>query len=245
MKTIYTLLFILITVTFISCINVNADWNNNTVKGSGNLKKEQRNVNAFSKIDVSRGIQVIARQGSASSTIALEADDNILPYIETKIIGSKLIITIKENVNVQTKSPMKVYVTAPEISEFEVSSAARVTGDGVWKANAMEIDLSSAGKVELNLNVGELKIDVSSAADAVLEGDVNKLEAEISSAAKLNASQLAAKIADVEVSSAAKASIQVTEELRYDVSSAASLKYSGEPNIKKAEKDISGKVSKQ
>lgn len=245
MRTIYTLLVLLLSLNLSACINASSNWNGETIKGSGNLKKEQRDVAAFSRIDVSRGIQVIAKQGSASSTIALEADDNILPYIETKIIGSKLVITINENVNVQTKSPMKVYITAPEISEFEVSSAASVTGDGTWKANMMEIDLSSAGKVELNVNIGELKIDISSAANAVLEGNANKLEADISSAAKLDASKLAAKTADIEVSSAAKASIQVTEELSYDVSSAGSLKYSGDPKLRKAEKDMSAKVSKQ
>ena len=51
------------------------------VRGSGNIITENRNESGFNSIDVSGAIDVYVKQDSTTS-VKVEADDNILEYIE-------------------------------------------------------------------------------------------------------------------------------------------------------------------
>lgn len=241
MKTFYSFI-LLIMISVSSCSSGLAD----NIKGSGKVQKEQRQITPFSKVSVSTAVQLIITQGPALPNLTVEAEDNILPYIETKVEGNTLHIGINnksKHQNLNPTKPMKVYVTVIEISEFEGSSASKITGTNTWKANTLKIDLSSASSINMTVEAKELDIEVSSAAKAEITGTCTKLEMDVNSAAKVDAEGLVAENADIDVSSAASASVKVTEKLSYDVSSAGKLNYSGSPRIEKAEVDKSGKVS--
>lgn len=101
----------------------------------------------------------------------------------------------------------------------------------------MEIEVNSAAQLIMNLDVTHLDLEVSSAAKVQLNGKGDILDAEVSSAANLDAEKFIVRKADIEVSSNAKATIYVTDELEYDTNSMGKLDYYGEPRILKAESD--------
>jgi hypothetical protein len=59
------------------------------VRGSGNIITENRTATGFNSIDVSGAIDVYIKQDSTTS-VKVEADDNILEYIEVHTNGSTL-----------------------------------------------------------------------------------------------------------------------------------------------------------
>jgi uncharacterized alkaline shock family protein YloU len=67
------------------------------IKGTGNVQTEKRTITEkFTKISVSRGLEVILEQGN-SVTVEVEADQNLLSHITTKVENGTLVITSDVN----------------------------------------------------------------------------------------------------------------------------------------------------
>jgi len=71
-----------------------------TVKGSGNVISESRQVPEFREIRLEGQGKVSLAQGSRSS-IEVTTDDNILPSIETEVTNGKLIISHEKGKNLR------------------------------------------------------------------------------------------------------------------------------------------------
>lgn len=235
MKSIYLISFLLLTFMFSSY------GTQKRIKGSGVMSKENREVSLFHGLDVGSGIHVILKQSDTYS-VDVEAEDNIVPLITTKVRDGILCIGIKPNSNIQASRPMKVYVSLQELREIEAGSAAKVNGESVFKTDKLELDISSAAKVELQVETEILEIELTSAAKAVLKGKTQKMQAELSGASKLEAGELQTAKAQMDLNGASSATISVSDELSYDVSSAAKLIYNGHPRIYEAEVSSAGKV---
>jgi hypothetical protein len=108
-----------------------------TVKGSGKVTTEKRNVTEdFTNIEVSQGIDLIVTQSDTKS-IEVEADDNIIEHIETNI--SSGVLTIKMDKNVRTKSARKVRVSLPAIEALISSSGATISNTAVIKISSLDL----------------------------------------------------------------------------------------------------------
>jgi len=57
-----------------------------TIHGSGNIIDENRDVNNFYGLSILGSGRVIMEQGTEES-LRIEADDNLLPYLETEVNG--------------------------------------------------------------------------------------------------------------------------------------------------------------
>ncbi len=85
------LLFVLF--AFISANSFAQKWE--TIKGNGQVKKETREVSNFTSLSSQGSMNVQISYGNSNS-IVVEADENLLPYIETTVENGKLLIKAKE-----------------------------------------------------------------------------------------------------------------------------------------------------
>ena len=100
----------------------------NSVRGSGNVRSEKRPVAGFSSVDVSGIFQVEIVSGKDYS-VEVQADDNILPLIQTNVDGDTLRIEMGDKVS--TRSDMIVRITAPNIERVETTGASKLTASGI------------------------------------------------------------------------------------------------------------------
>src|SRR6266516_5348552 len=72
------------------------------IEGSGNVITKEITVQPFDELSLSGVFSVLLSQGSKEQ-VKIEADDNLQELFEVKNEGSKLIISMKKDVNFQTK----------------------------------------------------------------------------------------------------------------------------------------------
>lgn len=218
------------------------------IKGSGKMLKEQREVTYFEGIKVSNAIHVYLREGDKES-IEVEGDDNIIPFIKTEVKDRKLYLTLEgktgDMTNFQPNLPMNIYVTIKKLREIDASSASKVTGQSTFNIDKLELEVTAAANVKLQVSGKSIEMEVSSAAKASLKGSISDFKAELSGAAKLDGSDLQCLKAYFDLSGASSAVINVIDELQYDVSGASKLVYEGTPRIFKAEVSGAGKVQQK
>ncbi|HSH20080.1 MAG TPA: DUF2807 domain-containing protein, partial [Draconibacterium sp.] len=110
MKTIKQFTFyILLLLGATSCIE---EFN---IRGNGIDASEQRAVTSFNKVNSAGSFDVFISKGDVFEVV-VNAEKNILPYIETSVSNNTLLIDIPGLHNVKNRLPMSVYITIPELA---------------------------------------------------------------------------------------------------------------------------------
>ncbi len=82
------------------------------IKGDGNLTEEEREIENFTKIDVSGNFDVEIYAGEKLS-LKINADQNLLKYIKTQVKRNTLYIYSKENI--RPREDLEVIVSVPQL----------------------------------------------------------------------------------------------------------------------------------
>lgn len=217
---------IVVALTLNSCIN--------TIDGNGEVVNETRGVSSFDKIDISGGFEVLLNQGSEEK-LELEIDKNLIDFIETKVKNNTLYISSKKPIG--NAESLRIYITVVNVDEIEASGAIELKNKGTYKTDDLEIDISGAADVDLNLEVENLTMNMSGASETTLSGNANNFDIEISGAGDLDAKKLKTRNTTVDISGAGSAIVYAKKTLKIEVSGAGSVQYKGNPKI---EKSISG-----
>ncbi len=220
-----------------SCIG----YMDNSITGNGDVQTEIREVGNFEGIEAASGLNVFVEFGEFSPDVEVIADENLLEYIIAEVDDG--ILKIKSRKNIRRAESRDIFVKAGDINSIEVSSAADFIGENLLVADDLDIEVSSAADLELEVEADEITIEVSSSGSAKLKGETRRLIAEVSSAADLSAYELIAEEGNIEASSAADARVHVTKKLRAEASSAGSVKYEGDPEERNTESSSAGSVS--
>lgn len=198
------------------------------IKGSGNVIKETRNVSGFSGIDVGGAFEVILIKANKEKVV-LEIDDNLMPYVTTKVFGGVLEIDNKKDF--RNPKELKVTIYYKSIDEIDLSGAASLFSEDVLKTESLEIDASGASYIELKLDIDYLEADFSGASKVKFSGRAKSVEVETSGATVFRAVDLKTESCEIDASGASVARIWVTKELSLEASGASSVRYKGSPSI--------------
>lgn len=221
---IYITKFIVITLTALLLASCNFSGNRNRIEGSGNSTIQNRPVTAaFTKIEVENGIELIVEQAELAS-IVVEADDNIIDDITTKISNGTLKIELEKNV-FRNISVRKVTVKLPVIHEIESSSAATVTSQNILKSDYLKLDASSASEITIKVESDKVAASASSGSEITLEGLALELEVDASSGSTINAEKLEANNVNADASSGASVEVNAKAYLKAEASSGAGISY--------------------
>lgn len=189
-----------------------------SVSGSGNAASEKRVVSDFKSVEVG-GIFQVEIVAQKDFSVEVDADDNLIPFIKTKIDDGVMKIETEKRINSHT--PIRVRISAPDIESIEASGASKVSLAGVKNS--------------------EFKLETSGASKVTVEGETASLTVDVSGASKINAENLKAENAVVHASGATHVSVFVINQLRAEASGASKIFYAGSP--KSAEKNSSGASS--
>ena len=180
------------------------------VRGSGVRKTEQRELPAFNSIDTSGAFEVeVVCQKPASFEI--EADDNILPLVQTEVRDGVLRVTTTKSYS--SAGGIKLRIEVPDLASVKSTGAGKFTVSG--------------------LKNDQFEIRSTGAATVVAAGQSKSVKISSTGAGKIDAHDLRANDADVSVTGAAGVDVYATDELDVTVSGAGRVTYSGNPKVSK------------
>ncbi|MBV9957323.1 MAG: DUF2807 domain-containing protein [Acidobacteria bacterium] len=192
------------------------------VHGSGVIKSEKRNVEAFTALDTSGAfdIEIVCQK---EPSLELEGDDNILPLVKAEVRGGTLYLSPDKPYS--TRKSVRVRITVPNLESISSSGA------GSFRVTELKNE--------------QLKIDTSGASNIDLAGQTRSLDLDMSGASKVDSESLKAERVRISLSGAGKANVYASEELNADVSGAGSVTYTGDPKTVNKKVSGIGSVSKR
>lgn len=212
-----------------------------SIKGNGNVTEEQRDLGEFSKISVSRGMNVYITQGTTAKVV-VKADENLLKVIDTYVDDGTLKVTALKGIRSATSN--KVYVTVTDIDYIKSTSGSNVFSEDTVRFENLEIKSTAGSNVRLTLFTGELNVSAAAGSNVFLEGNSKSVNIKASSGSNVKAGDLQTENCDARTSSGANIWIKVQQSLKAKASSGGNLWYTGDPNPVEIEKSSGGNVIK-
>jgi hypothetical protein len=196
------------------------------VSGSGTVKQEAREVGEFHALSVSAGIQASVELGEKAS-LKLEADENLLPLVESRIKDGVLVLRAKESLS--PSKPIKATIVATKIDAVEASGGARVQSPAS-AGRRFAAEASGGATVDVcALACDDVAVEGSGGAVVKLVGKAKKLSAEGSGGARLELYDVPVETAAVDVSGGARVELAVAGQLTGTASGGASIHLKGQP----------------
>lgn len=228
---------LVVAVLFTSCVEINSG-----IDGSGNVITEKRSIpEPFTKIESNRGIEVVVGQAETVS-VEVEADDNLIKHITTKVENGTLIISSDENID--AAQSLKVTVKMPTIEGFEATSGSSIATNATIRGSSIAIAASSGSEIEANLEYEAVTSESSSGSEVTLAGKSLRLNTSSSSGSEIDATGLIANEIKSEASSGSSTSVHPLVSLNAKASSGSSVNYHGAPKSVTVEETSGGDVSK-
>ncbi|MCP9750776.1 head GIN domain-containing protein [Ferruginibacter sp. HRS2-29] len=211
--------------------------------GSGHVITQKRSATGFTKLSVSSGIEVELRKGPGSVTV--EADDNLMEFIETEVENGTLKIGIKDHTSLHDVH-IRVFVTANDISSIKASSAASVeVKDPLVSSGTVSLDASSAASITTSVEAPEVHMEASSASEIKVSGRTRNVNANSSSASTIKAFELLSENTVAEASSGSSIDVFASVSIEANASSGSDIDYKGAAAVVKKQESSGGSVSKE
>lgn len=217
-----------------------------TVKGSGYILTQQREIPAYNYIEVNGPLRIFATPDELRPVI-IEADNNLFPYIKTEFRHDTLRMFIERQVYIETFAVMNIFLSTPGISGIKAENGATIDGSRTpWKNKHTAIESAADTRIKWHLETSELNVNARGNSVITLKGTTDILDIDLEQGALLAAEELKAKQANVTISGeSSKATIQVSETISYDLSKQARLIYKGAPKILQANISSGAKVNRR
>jgi len=229
MKTI-CLLASLIAISTISLTSCDVT-GQNRVKGSGNVTKEERHVDAFSELSVRGSMDVYLTQGPSKPAV-IEAEDNLIPLIEFEREGDKLIIREKRHTNIHATKPMKVYLTTPELENIGLAGSGNIKLENKFSNNThMKLSVSGSGNFDGAINSPEVDANIAGSGNISVEGESRNLDVDIAGSGNFRGQQLLSEKAEVSIAGSGDANVHASVSLDAKIAGSGDVHYKGTPQV--------------
>lgn len=201
------------------------------VQGSGRVVKQVRQVGNFDGLSLAVPGHVELRIGS-SEGVTVEADDNVLPLLETVVEGGTLEIRpARRNLNFRSKS-IRVVVQARSIERLALGGSGSIDADAL-RARRLQVDIGGSGRINLKgVESDALSVSLGGSGDLQAgRGNVGRLSVSIGGSGDVDLGRVQANSAKITVAGSGEATAWVRNEMAVTIAGSGDVNYYGDPRI--------------
>ena len=203
------------------------------VRGSGKVVNETRQVNGFDRVEIKDGGSLYLIQGTQES-LEIEAEDNIMPYVQSRVVNNTLILELDDTVNKSffTTRPIKYYLTMKDVHGLAISGGGDIETSNIT-TDTLLTDISGGGNLRIDvLKANSLNVNVSGGGDIdILNGEVPEQNIRVSGGGNYDARDLSSQNVTANVSGGGDLTVWVEGTLDVNVSGGGSVYYYGKPAV--------------
>lgn len=214
---------------------------NPPVKGNGILATAEREASEFSEISYGIPGKLILKKGSTPS-IVIEADENIIPLVETRVVNNRLNIKTKENL-LPGKNGLTVCVTIPDIRYMSVNGSGNIRVEDVFQTGQLSLKINGSGNISMETEAEKLNSRINGSGGIDLKGYSEIHTIDITGSGSVMAYDAETLECSVKVMGSGNSYVTVTEDLDVHIMGSGNVYVKGSP-LTNVRTQGSGKVIK-
>lgn len=224
MKKVLSILVIILLIAAIlpGCTRVGSSLN-----GSGKIVDSDLNVKDFSSLDI-KGPFIVEVTQAPVFKVTLSTDENLISRVKVSLERSTLNLSIEAPATFFPTS-LKLTVDMPDLAVLNLSDAADASVNGFKNAATFTVFLSGKSILNCSTEVGTLELNVYGGSHATIKGDARMIDVDARGISKLDLAELDCSRAQVKMTEASEATMNVTGMVDITLEQASKFYYLGNP----------------
>ncbi len=201
------------------------------VTGSGRTATEDRVVADFDTVALGASMNLVVRQGEKTS-VQVQADDNLLPLLETLVANGRLEIRWKKGEYVSNRSPVKVMVVTPKLTGLSAAGSGDIRLEA-FTTPSLKLGIAGSGNAVLAaLTTDDLTVGVSGSGDVRAAGKAGRVRLSIAGSGDVRLGDLKADEVTVKIAGSGNATVHAQQLLNVSIAGSGDVAYSGDAVVK-------------
>lgn len=158
-----------------------------TIRGTGELKSEIVTTRSFDAIELNSIINLEISQ-SETQEIKIEAQENLMEFIEVYVYNNTLYIDAIKSYNLRPGKPITVYVATTEIQSLSSKGTGNIVGTERFQLDSpLNLNIDGTGDIDFAWDYAEfVTIESDGTGDMFLSGNATDLYVDIDGTGNLN-----------------------------------------------------------
>ena len=228
-----------------SCVDIKMT-KGKLLEASKTITEKELTMSSFDKVDIDVvGHVKVVQSVAGDYRVVLSAPENYMDFFECEVNDQELEVEYDSHMPNFTLEDRDIHITiyTPSLRELENSGVATVVVDSL-KSRLLKVENSGVGGIKMRgLHTEKLAVDCSGVGGITLHGVTTWLNLECSGVGSIDASGMKARRVKGEVSGVGGIECYASDTLKATVSGVGSLKYAGNPGVKKLNESGVGKIS--
>jgi hypothetical protein len=202
-----------------------------TIRGTGDIASDEREVANFAAVDLA-GVGTVIVDFGAREALRIEAEENLMPYLESNVEDGTLTLGIREGVNILPTQGIFYYLTVSDLDEITVSGLGNIDVPRMEVSN-VAINVTGGGDINVEeLQADRLDVLISGLGDLNIGGGEAAVQSiAITGGGNYNARDLPGDEVSVRISGLGSAAVWAREQLNATISGGGSIRYDGSPRV--------------
>lgn len=199
------------------------------VDGSGTAAADTREVSGFRAVSFAIPGELTIVRGDAEG-VRIEADDNLLPLIETRVRDGVLEIRSGAG-RLEPRSPLRVWVTARALEAVTAAGSGSVEAHGL-RGGELALTVAGSGSVRAHdLQADLLRSEVAGSGSVEVAGRAPRQVITIAGSGGLDALGLESDVVDARIAGSGSARVHARERISARIAGSGSVLYRGDPEV--------------
>lgn len=201
------------------------------IQGNGNYTTETRNISSAQKIKLAGDFDVDITQ-SDNTSLSVDADANLLPYIEIFNEDGWLVVRAKEHANLDSKKGIKIHITTPVLQACKIAGSGNIAGKGKFTGgDHLELAIAGSGDINLDVNTPSVKGDIAGSGNVILNGETRSEVVKIAGNGDWKTENLKAENVEIHIAGSGNVHVFADNKLSVHVAGSGDVYYKGNPTI--------------
>ena len=198
------------------------------IKGNGQVTTENRELSGFVGVSSYGSFDVYVAIGSTTS-VKVEAESNILPYIETFVDeDNTLKVETKGNVWLRTKRKVKIFVTAPRFKKIYSKGTGDIIGQTpITDSSELDVHVEGNGHIKLEVDAPKVKAVLTGNGGMQLKGQSKYFDCSLQGNGDLKAFDLMSEETKVHILGNGDGEVYASVKLDVTVGGNGNIRYKG------------------
>lgn len=202
-----------------------------SVKGSGRVLEENRQVKAFNSVNI-EGIGKVVYTKGDTQKVSVVTDDNILKYIKTETKDGTLFITCGSHALIKP-SKLEIHITSKSLQAFSGKGAISLAGKDTLSTDELLLSLIGKGSISLQANAEKIATSVKGNGHIDVRGSAVEHMVKIIGNGRVNSRDLKTEMTSLTIVGNGEVELYATEKLALDLKGNSEIWYKGDAEVKK------------
>lgn len=233
-------------VLFIITFSIQSqNWGKNQkIKGNGKIVSEQRSTSTYDEISSGGSFDIILVNGKEGN-LSILAEENIIPFIETNLEGTTLVIKFKKNTNIISSKKIIIRVPVKEISKISLAGSGNISNEGILKTTELTASLGGSGNIKLQISTKEMTVNIGGSGNIDLSGVTDEFICSVAGSGNVSAFELNSQNSNATVAGSGSIKLSASSKIKAKVVGSGNIYYKGNPTEKDEKSVGSGKIIHQ